>query len=50
MHHAQIEIGGLVWIWLSENIEEIIPDFSQLEEFFDLIFFRHKRRITILDL
>ena len=39
VHHAQIEIGGFVGIRLSENIEKIIPDFSQLEEFFDLIFF-----------
>jgi hypothetical protein len=50
MHHAQIEIGGFVGIRLSENIEEIIPYFSELEEFFDFIFFRHIRQVTILGL
>lgn len=39
MHHAKVEIGRLSWIRLTKNIQEIIPHLTQLEEFFDLVFF-----------
>jgi hypothetical protein len=35
MHHPQIDVGRFIWIWLSENVQEIVSHFTQLEEFFD---------------
>jgi hypothetical protein len=28
VHHSQIEIGFFIWIWLFENIKEVIADFT----------------------
>lgn len=39
MHHPQVEIGRFVWIRLFENIQEIISNLTQLEEFFDFAVF-----------
>jgi hypothetical protein len=41
VHHSQVEIGFRVWIRLLKNPNEIIANFSQFEEFFDLVFFGH---------
>jgi hypothetical protein len=41
MHHAEIEVGRLVWVRLFENADEVISHLTQFEEFFDLVFLRH---------
>lgn len=39
MHHSQVEVGRLVRVRLLKHPHEIIPNFTQLEEFLNFIFF-----------
>jgi hypothetical protein len=41
MHHPQVEIGFGIRIWFLKHPNKVIAHFSQLEEFFDLVFFCH---------
>lgn len=39
MHHAQVDVGGSIWVWLFENPQKIISYFTQLEKLLYLILF-----------
>jgi hypothetical protein len=39
MHHAQVDVGGSIWVWLFKNPQKIISYFTQLEKLLYLILF-----------
>jgi hypothetical protein len=39
MHHAQVDVGGSIWVRLFEDPQKIIPYFTQFEKLLYLILF-----------
>ena len=39
MHHPQVDVGGSIWVWLSEYANKIIPYLAQFEKLLYLILF-----------
>lgn len=46
MHHAQVDVGRRIGIWLFEYPQKIISHLPQLEKLLYLIFLRHY--VTVL--
>lgn len=41
MHHAEVVIGLLIWVWLLENPHKVVPKITHFEEPFYFIVIRH---------